>query len=157
MAIYGRLGSSERDYRRSREHGLILRCGSLDLRLQRVSAVDFYHRFCSSDFLYGGSRLAAPLLRNTKNQSRKEGFGLQAGDAGEMIVRGIKNNSVHYNYEPIGFIDDNPNKIGRRLHGIPMMSARDDIPEILKSDRLDEVLLAIPSASRALVRQVLTV
>ena len=80
-----------------------------------------------------------------------------AGDAGEMIVRAIRNNGGVYDYQPIGFIDDNPNKVGQRIHGVPVLGQRDTMPKILKDYQVDEVLLAIPSASASLVRQILTV
>src|SRR5206468_1900667 len=80
-----------------------------------------------------------------------------AGDAGEMVVRDIKNHGALYDYQPLGFIDDNPNKVGQRIHGVPVLGQRDAMPNILKEYQIDEVLLAIPSASPSLLRQILTV
>jgi FlaA1/EpsC-like NDP-sugar epimerase len=108
-------------------------------------------------FFVGGSRLTYRLYHAVRLVSvGKQVLIYGAGDAGEMIVRGIKSNGTHYDYDPIGFIDDNRDKTGRRIHGVPVLGARDDIPAILKSRKPDEVLLAIPSASPALVRQILT-
>src|SRR5262249_11440858 len=50
-----------------------------------------------------------------------------------------------------------PNKVGQRIHGIPVLGTRDKIPLILETHQVDEVLLAIPSAPAALIRQLLTV
>jgi FlaA1/EpsC-like NDP-sugar epimerase len=109
-------------------------------------------------FLMGGTRLAHRLYHAVRQVSRgKQVLIYGAGDAGEMIVRAIRNNGSVYDYKPIGFIDDNPNKIGRRIHGVLVLGARSALPEILKSQKPDEVLLAIPSASPALLREVLTV
>ena len=109
-------------------------------------------------FLMGGTRLAHRLYHAVRRVSRgKQVLIYGAGDAGEMIVRAIRNNGSVYDYQPIGFIDDNPNKIGRRIHGVLVLGARSALPEILKSQKPDEVLLAIPSASPALLREVLTV
>ena len=74
-----------------------------------------------------------------------------------MIVRAIRNNGGVYDYQPIGFIDDNPDKVGQRIHGVPVLGQRDTMPKILKDYPVDEVLLAIPSASASLIRQILTV
>jgi FlaA1/EpsC-like NDP-sugar epimerase len=74
-----------------------------------------------------------------------------------MIVRGIKNNPAHYDYDPVGFVDDNRAKIGRRIHGVPVLGVCEDLPGLLKSYQPDEVLLAIPSASPVLIRQILKV
>ncbi len=58
-------------------------------------------------FLMGGSRLTRRLVYGIGHA--KEGRRLLiygAGDAGEMIVRDIRNNSSFYGYQPIGFVDD---------------------------------------------------
>ena len=109
-------------------------------------------------FFMGGSRLAHRLNAGLNRVSAgKQVLIYGAGDAGEMIVRAIRNNGGVYDYQPIGFIDDNPNKVGQRIHGVPVLGQRDTMPKILKDYPVDEVLLAIPSASASLVRQILTV
>ena len=108
-------------------------------------------------FFMGGSRLARRLYHGVGQVHRgKRVLIYGAGDAGEMIVRDIKNNGALYDYEPIGFIDDSASKIGQRIHGLPVLGSRQDLPKILRSHKIAEVLLAIPSASPALVRQILT-
>jgi len=109
-------------------------------------------------FFIGGSR----LTRRLYHAVRQVGQGKQvliygAGDAGEMIVRDMKNHAALYHYQPLGFIDDDPNKSGQRIHGVPVLGRRDKMPQILQTHEVDEVLLAIPSASAALIRQLLTV
>ena len=109
-------------------------------------------------FLMGGVRLARRLFFGLKlASSGKQVLIYGAGDAGEMIVRAIRNNGGSYDYQPIGFIDDDPSKVGRWIHGVPVLGPRDKMPGILQSNQVDEVLLAIPSASPSLVRQILTV
>ena len=108
-------------------------------------------------FFMGGSRLARRLYHGVGQVHRgKRVLIYGAGDAGEMIVRDIKNNGALYDYEPIGFIDDSASKIGQRIHGLPVLGSRQDLPKILRSHKIAEVLLAIPSASPELVRQILT-
>jgi FlaA1/EpsC-like NDP-sugar epimerase len=108
-------------------------------------------------FFMGGSRLARRLYHGVGQVHRgKRVLIYGAGDAGEMIVRDIKNNGALYDYEPIGFIDDSASKIGQRIHGLPVLGSRQDLPKILQSHKIAEVLLAIPSASPALIRQILT-
>ena len=109
-------------------------------------------------FFIGGSRLARRLYHAVRQvNGGKQVLIYGAGDAGEMVVRDIKNHGALYDYQPLGFIDDNPNKVGQRIHGVPVLGQRDAIPNILKEYQIDEVLLAIPSASPSLLRQILTV
>ena len=50
-----------------------------------------------------------------------------------------------------------PEKHGQRIHGVPVFGTGDQLHEIIRIHRPDEVLLAIPSASPALVRRILTI
>ncbi|NTV93660.1 MAG: hypothetical protein HGA72_10510, partial [Chlorobiaceae bacterium] len=43
-----------------------------------------------------------------------------AGDAGEKILREIRDNH-RLNYEVVGFLDDNPKKRGMKIHGVPVL------------------------------------
>jgi UDP-GlcNAc:undecaprenyl-phosphate GlcNAc-1-phosphate transferase len=69
-----------------------------------------------------------------------------AGDAGEMILREIRNNP-HLDYQPIGFIDDDLSKLGKRIHGLPVLGDRQKLIEMAASGHVDEILIAIPSLS----------
>jgi len=67
-----------------------------------------------------------------------------AGDAGEMILREIRNNP-DLPYQPIGFIDDDAGKTGKRIHGLPVLGGRETLRDFALKDRVDEILIAIPS------------
>lgn len=66
-----------------------------------------------------------------------------AGNAGEFVLREIKNNRL-LQYKPVGFLDDDEEKIGRRIHGIPVLGSRADIPKVVKRNDIQELILAIP-------------
>jgi len=108
-------------------------------------------------FFMGGTRLARRLYHGVGQLSggrRVLIYG--AGDAGEMIVRDIKNNGAFYDYQPVGFIDDNPNIVGRRIHGVEVLGTRKDLAKILTTEKLHELVLAIPSAEPAMIREVVS-
>ena len=68
-----------------------------------------------------------------------------AGSAGAQICREMQR-SKHSDYLPIGFIDDNPTKQGIKIHGIKVLGTKNDIPRTFKTNKIDEVLIALPSA-----------
>ncbi|NQT46151.1 MAG: hypothetical protein HQ593_01565 [Candidatus Omnitrophica bacterium] len=69
-----------------------------------------------------------------------------AGDAGELLLREMKHNNK-LGYKPVGFIDDNPKKHHKSIHGIPVLGSRMDMPRFVQEKRIEEVLIAIPSHS----------
>ena len=105
--------------------------------------------------LLTGLRLVPRLIRETKwlRTGRKRVLIVGAGDAGAMIVREMRNNRI-YGYHPIGFIDDNPNKIAHRIHGVGVLGSRESLPRIIAEQRPDVVLVAMPSAAPAAIRAV---
>jgi FlaA1/EpsC-like NDP-sugar epimerase len=106
-------------------------------------------------FFMGGVRLARRLYQGIMTAAAiKRLLIYGAGDTGELIVRDIRNNRDEYEYEPIGFIDDDRQKVGRRIHGVPVLGVGDDLPKIMLKEKPDEVLLAVPRADPAVVRKV---
>jgi FlaA1/EpsC-like NDP-sugar epimerase len=61
-----------------------------------------------------------------------------------------RNRQLHYT--PIGFVDDDPRKRGDKIHGVRILGTTGDLPHLLRDNKPDEVLIAIPSASGS-VRQ----
>lgn len=74
-----------------------------------------------------------------------------AGDAGEMIVREMGRGG---GYRPVGYIDDDPAKVGRSIHGVTVLGTRDDLPRVLAATKPREVLIAIPSSKGAIIRDI---
>jgi len=64
-----------------------------------------------------------------------------AGDAGEMVARQMRSSAT---YQAVGFLDDNPEKIGRLIHGLPVIGPLADIARAVHDYEVDEVLIAIP-------------
>lgn len=76
-----------------------------------------------------------------------------AGDSGEVIVREmLKHPDV--TYDPVGFVDDDPAKKGRRIHGVQVLGAHRDIPALASKHEVEEVIIAIPSAPSSVIRDV---
>ncbi len=105
--------------------------------------------------LSGGSRLFVRVFREylQSEHSGKKTLIIGAGDAGEMIVRDMKNNPK-YAYEPIGFIDDNPYKKGLSMHGVPIFGPRNMLGDVIEKQRPEEILIAMPSASHKNINEI---
>lgn len=90
----------------------------------------------------------------TLERSRREKNGLAvhnamiigAGAAGQVIIRELKN-SKESTARPLCVIDDNSNKWGRLIEGIPVAGGRDDILDSVRKYNIDQILFAIPTAT----------
>ena len=76
-----------------------------------------------------------------------------AGEAGELVVHEIMK-SRRMPYLPVCFLDDDPFKIGKRVHGIPVVGSVNDISQIVEEKQIDEILIAIASASGEVIRRI---
>lgn len=76
----------------------------------------------------------------------KEVVVVGAGDAGQLLVREMLRNRK-LGYTPIGLVDDDPRKRNMRLHGVRVLGSTEELPRLLRENRPDEVLIAIPSAA----------
>ena len=104
--------------------------------------------------LLGGARLARRVFREfDRLQSEKRILIFGAGDAGELIVRDMRNNR-YYNSDPIGFIDDDASKVGRRIHGVKVLGTSKALPRVIAARQPHEVLVAIPTAEPSQFRAI---
>jgi FlaA1/EpsC-like NDP-sugar epimerase len=77
-----------------------------------------------------------------------------AGDAGTSVVRELVLDSESA-VLPVGVVDDDRNKHGLRIHGIPVLGGVDDLVRLVHEQRAEEVLICVPSATRAEMRSIL--
>ncbi|MFH1894499.1 MAG: nucleoside-diphosphate sugar epimerase/dehydratase [Patescibacteria group bacterium] len=75
-----------------------------------------------------------------------------AGDAGEQILRNILN-SKYSSYLPVGFVDDNLTKKGLLIHGVRVLGKVDDIPKIVKEEKIETLIVALPSAGSKIIEK----
>jgi len=78
-----------------------------------------------------------------------------AGNCGEKIYREIRDNA-RLRYNIIGFIDDNPAKVGMKIHGIEVLGTTRELKTIYAKVRADEALIAIPSATSEQMRSIVS-
>lgn len=76
-----------------------------------------------------------------------------AGDAGAMLVRELEQNAAA-TINIIGFVDDDEKKRHGRLAGFPILGTVNELPQIVKENKVDEIVIAIPSADGDTVRHI---
>lgn len=74
-----------------------------------------------------------------------------AGFAGQTLANEIKARAIFG--EVVAFLDDDPEKIGRRLDGIPVLGPIRDVAKLLRMNPADEAIIAIPSASQEYLKE----
>lgn len=102
--------------------------------------------------LLGGARLSRRYFHErgrSRRGTRVVVYG--AGLAGERLVRALKQRSAN-KYEPVGFIDDDPTKKGKRIHGVQVLGGRQHLGHIMAGVAPQVVLLAIPTAKPKIMR-----
>src|SRR5699024_124906 len=77
-------------------------------------------------------------------------------NAGQIVLRELLNSS-HSDARPVCLIDDNPEKWGKLLEGIPVVGGRDNIFQAVEKYGVEQILLAIPTASAQTRRDLLNI
>jgi len=106
----------------------------------------------------GGSRFSVRVAAHKRRRSENKNLSkavliVGAGDAGAVISREMLS-SRHIDIDPVGFVDDDPNKQKKSIHGLHVLGARKDIPRLVKQYDIEEVVIAIPTASGNVIRDI---
>jgi FlaA1/EpsC-like NDP-sugar epimerase len=128
-----------------------------DVRLPRSIAVMDWLLLLA---FIAGSRLIARSVFERPAPGRlvargKEVLVIGAGEAARDTIREMHRNP-QLGYTPIGLVDDDPRKKNIRIHGVRVLGTTADLPHLLRDNRPDEILIAVPSASGEFRRSVVT-
>jgi FlaA1/EpsC-like NDP-sugar epimerase len=107
----------------------------------------------------GGLRFTFRLLaenrisagRGRRIKQAKQVLIIGAGDAGALVVKELQKNP-QVNMQPVGFLDDDPSKLKHQIYGVPVIGALSDLARILDLRAIDEVVIAIPTATGRVIR-----
>ncbi|HVF22111.1 MAG TPA: hypothetical protein VM941_03510 [Pyrinomonadaceae bacterium] len=105
-----------------------------------------------------GSRMAFRVFRQilpavgTRNGRRVLIYG--AGDGGELLLRELRNNR-ELNLAPIGFLDDDPAKSGKVIHGLRVFGGNGDLGTVCSQHEVDEVVISSMKMTEERVQEVL--
>jgi len=78
-----------------------------------------------------------------------------AGEAGDRLLRELQRAGREV-YEPVGFLDDDPTRLGARIQGVEVLGDLEDLPVVIQDTAPEEILVAIPSAGPEEMRRVVS-
>lgn len=117
-----------------------------------VIVLDWLLSFLFIGALRVSKRLYLYDLRPSRSDGKTKVLIIGAGVTGEALVREIKR--ANKEYFPVGFVDDNLEKKGTYIQGVRVLGTRYDLPEIVKKFKVEEVIIAIPSAPAREIRDI---
>lgn len=114
--------------------------------------------FLATVFLVCAARLGFRIYREEMRPLAEEGAHrvliVGAGNAAESVIREIHRMRVE-RYSIVGLVDDDPRKKGIRIHEIPVLGRTEDLPTICEDYEVEEIIIAMPSASQTQLRRVI--
>ncbi|MHC4616948.1 MAG: polysaccharide biosynthesis protein [Planctomycetota bacterium] len=132
-------------------------------RLQTLTEVGqgvFFADLFITFLLLAGLRMLVRLyheeFRTIESGRLKRFVIVGAGNAGEALLREIHRMPVAQ-YDVVGFIDDDPAKQRTHIHGIPILGRVEQLPKICKDRNIEEIAIAMPSATHQQLRRVVQV
>jgi FlaA1/EpsC-like NDP-sugar epimerase len=97
-------------------------------------------------YFYTGSNGPRRFSFMPSHSLKKRLLLIGAGDAAEKILRELQTNP-NLPYLPIGLVDDDPQKTGLKIHGVPVVGLVEDLADHIERTSAGEVLISIASAS----------
>lgn len=104
-----------------------------------------------------GKRIQKQLFPGrSDNKSKKRTLLIGGGSAASILIQETQR-ITHGSRAIICIVDDNVNKKGKYLRNIPIVGTREDIPTVVKRYKIDEIIIAIPSATSKMVKELLEI
>lgn len=79
-----------------------------------------------------------------------------AGDGGELLLRELRNNA-ELHLSPIGFLDDDPAKNGKVIHGLRVFGANGDLSKVCELQAVDEVVISSMKMSEERIEEIIRI
>jgi len=114
-----------------------------------------------SFILVGGTRFSIRALERNRQKKkplirRDRVLIAGAGNAGVAVLQEMQRNPKLGLY-PVAFIDDDPRKLNLKIRGIPVFGNRFDIPELISSLNIRQVVIAMPTAPGQVIREIVDI
>ena len=119
-----------------------------------VALIDFLLTFLISFGMRFGYRIF--YQSDYKQQAGRRVLIVGAGNAGVHLLNELKwPTNQNYSYMPVAFIDDDPAKLGSYIRGLKVEGNRKDIPQIVKRNNIEGIIISIPTATSSQISEIL--
>lgn len=93
--------------------------------------------------------------KESKREQAKPMLIIGAGDACRQVLAEIKKEECQY--IPVGLVDDDAEKLGRTIWGIPVLGKIADVPVLVSKHDISYILVAMPSATPEVQKRILDI
>ncbi len=119
-----------------------------------ILIIDFIISLLLTSLVRISKRLVLEILNNKKSDAKKTII-VGAGNVGEFILRDLAR--LHFkNYYPIGFLDDDENKVNTYIHNTKVLGKLNELGKICKTFNPDAVFIAIPNIGFQKLKEIYT-
>ena len=108
--------------------------------------ISFATLYCGEVLIRLSYRIFVTMYPDGMGGSGKRILVAGAGSSGAVILKEITTSRLAQG-NIVCFVDDDPNKKGKYLNGVPIAGNRSAIPALVKKYRIDEIYIAMPAAS----------
>lgn len=134
----------------------ILNFFSFDIRIEEFPRSIFLIDAILSFFLLSGLRFSKRLFleifhKKTSTHFNKTTLIIGAGNTGDMIIRDMQKLG-YVDYYPIGWLDDDKNKVGTYIHGLKVFGTVDRLRDVVSKYKIEAIIVAIPSLNYKTLR-----
>lgn len=110
-----------------------------------------------SILFFSGLRISKRIFLDVINKNHLKKHGkktliIGAGNTGEMILRDMLRHLTEFC--PVGFLDDDRNKLGNSIHGVRVLGKIDKLKEMVSAHRVELVVIAIPSLNHNALKSI---
>ena len=129
------------------------------LTQMKVPRSIFIITFFTDIFLIGGVRFTYRIFRRIvkgeliRIRNCRRVLIIGGGEAGAIIIKEMLQHS-ELKSSPVAIIDDDGAKHGRKISGVPIVGSKKDIENVVERMKIDEIIIAIPSATHRVIQEI---
>jgi FlaA1/EpsC-like NDP-sugar epimerase len=120
-----------------------------------VAVADWLLALCATGAIRVSIRIVSESQKKTRRRTEQEKRVIVAGagDAGAIVTREMQRNP-QLGMRPVGFLDDDEIKLGKRIYGVPVLGRLSELADVLAETEADQVIIAMPKVLGTVVRTV---